>query len=70
MLGGHFIKCLAKTQKVVALSSAEAELYAMVASASEGPGARAMTLDFGKQVLVDISADASAAIGVAQRKGL
>ena len=61
---------ISKTQANVALSSAEAELYAMVASASEGLGARARCLDYGCNVFVTLNVDASAAIGVAQRNGL
>ena len=34
-MGGHVIKTYAKQQKVIALSSAEAELYAMVAASAE-----------------------------------
>ena len=54
----------------MALSSAEAELYAMVSAASEGLGAKAMGLDFGVDMTILLHVDASAAIGVAQRKGL
>ena len=57
-------------QSLIALSSADAELYAMVSAASEGLGSQAMALDVGKQMGVDLFVDASAAIGVAQRTGL
>ena len=33
--GGHVIKTYSRQQKVIALSSAEAELYAMVAASAE-----------------------------------
>ena len=52
------------------MSSAEAELSAMVSAASEGLGARAMVRDFGSEIGIDGVVDASAAIGVAQRKEL
>ena len=71
MHGAHLIRSYGRTQSTVALSSAEAELYAMVSAASEGLGAKAMCLDFGDgdaHGLFDV--DASAAIGVATRKGL
>ena len=68
--GGHLIRSFSKTQSNIALSSAEAELYAMVSAASEGLGARAMVADYGGEVQVTLFVDASAAIGVAQRKGL
>ena len=51
-------------------SSAEAELYAMAATASEGLGAKAMCSDFGTPMEVYLHVDASAAIGFAQRTGL
>ena len=71
MHGGHLLRSFSRTQSNIALSSAEAELYAMVASASEGLGARAMCLDYGcSAVDITLHVDASAAIGVAQRKGL
>ena len=47
MHGEHSIRTFSKTQSNVALSSAEAELYAMVAAASEGIGTKAMAADFG-----------------------
>ena len=42
----------------------------MVSAAAEGLGARAMCADFGCQVDIVLNVDASAAIGVAQRKGI
>ena len=44
------IRSLSNTQSNIALSSAEAELYAMVHGASEGLGAQAMARGFGLQV--------------------
>lgn len=70
MHGRHLLRSFSQTQANIAQSSAEAELYATVASASEGLGAKAMCLDFGCGVEVALNVDASAAIGVAQRKGL
>ena len=68
--GSHLLRSFSRTQANIALSSAEAELYAMVCAASEGLGSRAMCRDFGYDTGVMIYVDASAAIGVAQRKGL
>ena len=68
--GSHLIRSLSKTQSNIALSSAEAELYAITAAAGEGLGAKAMCADFGTPMGVYLHVDASAAIGVAQRKGL
>ena len=70
MHGQHLIRSLSRTQSNIALSSAEAELYAMTCGASEGLGAKAMCSDFGVDMCVYLHVDASAAIGVAQRKGL
>ena len=68
--GGHLIRSTSTTQSNIALSRAEAELYAMTNGASEGLGAKAMCSDFGTPMEVFLHIDASAAIGVAQRKGL
>ena len=45
MLGGHFIKAWSRTQGTVALSSAEAELHAMVKTSSELLGILSMLND-------------------------
>ena len=68
--GGHLIRSLSRTQSNIALSRAEAELYAMTTGASEGLGVKAMCSEFGVGVSVFLHVDASAAIGVAGRKGL
>ena len=62
------VRTYCRTQNNIALSSAEAELYAMVSAASEGLGAKAMALDFGGSLSVDIHVDASAAIGLPKEK--
>lgn len=67
--GDHLIRSISRTQANVALSSAEAELYAMVHAGSEGLGARAMGLDVGRDLSPHLHVDASIAIGIAQRKG-
>ena len=68
--GGHVIKHYSRTQSTIALSSAEAELYATVSAASEGLGLAAMCNEYGQVLCPYISVDASAAIGIAQRKSL
>ena len=70
MVGRHLLKSYSKTQATVAMSSAEGELYSMVTAASESLGLRAMALDFGVELDVWLWVDASAAIGIARRKGL
>jgi len=70
MHGGHLLKAYSRTQANIALSSAEAELYATVVAASEGLGMKAMAKDFGMSLDPYLNVDASAAIGIMQRKGL
>ena len=72
MLGGCLSCTLSKTQSNIALSSAEAELYAMVHGASEGLGAQAMAKDFGLELRPHLFVDASAEVEfvVANRIGL
>ena len=70
MHGAHLIKAQSKTQAIIALSSAEAEFYSMVAASSEAIGLRAMTADYMAELEPWLYVDASAAIGVAQRNGL
>ena len=76
-MGKHTVKCWSVTQAVLALSSGEAEFYALVKTASQGLGLRAMLDDLGvgmKLKIMDkkirIKTDASAARGMALRKGL
>ena len=70
MHGGHLLKSFSRTQSNIALSSAEAELYATVTAASEGMGLTAMAKDYGKERVTHMHVDATAAIGIAERKGL
>ena len=59
MHGKHLLKTYSRTQSTIALSSAEAELYATVQGASEGLGMAAMALDFGKVMVPWMYVDAS-----------
>ena len=68
--GAHLFRSISRARSNIALSSAEAELYAMVHGGSEGLGARAMGLDFGLDLKPNRQVDASAAIRITQRKGL
>ena len=47
MLGGHMIKAWSKQQAVVAISSGEAEYYALVKGGSEGLGVKGIMKDMG-----------------------
>ena len=70
MWGGHVMKAYSRTQSNIALSSAEAELYATVTAASEGLGLSSMARDYGMEIQARLHVDATAAIGIAERKGL
>ena len=70
-IGGHFIKGWAHTQNHVTLSSAEAELIALVKCSAELLGIRSMLKDFGMESSCVVYGDSSAAQGdhQAQRRG-
>ena len=72
MIASHLIKSWSTTQTVIALSSGEAEYYGLVKAAAQGMGAKAMLMDFGVDIKepIDVMSDASAAIGIAQRRGM
>ena len=68
--GSHCLKMWSSTQATIALSSAEAELYALTKGAAQGLGMMSLLSDFGVAVSVTIHTDASAAIGIVRRAGL
>ena len=70
MLGGHLIKSWSSTQPVIALSSGEAELYALVKAASQGTGLLSMLMDYGHELEATVYTDSTAAIGIVHRRGL
>ena len=63
-LGSHVIKSYSRQQKVIALSSAEAELYAMVAASAETLAIIAYATDLGISLGGEVYADSSAALGI------
>ena len=69
MIGQHFIKGWSRTQGSITLSSAEAELVAMVKTAAEVMGILAMMKDLDDKGKAVVYADSSAALGIADRKG-
>ena len=69
MLGRHCLKSWSSTQDVVSLSSGEAEYYALVRGSARGLGMRSMLEDMGIKVKLEVKTDASAAKGIAMRKG-
>ena len=70
MWGTHCLKAWSKTQGIIALSSGEAELAALVKGSTELLGMRSIMQDFGHIVELDLSTDATAAIGMVSREGL
>ena len=73
MIGGHCIKTWSVTQGAYALSSAEAEFYAMVEAVSRAKGLRNLAVEVGLSDLenvVHIGTDSSAAKSFVGRQGL
>ena len=70
MIGSHCIKAWAKTQSVVAKSSAESELYSVVKGATEGLGLITLCKDLGADVGAKLNLDATAAKGILERQGI
>ena len=69
MRGKHHIKSWSVTQKRVTLSSAEAELGALVKASAETIGILQMVEGLGDSVTAEVFVDSSAALSVTQRKG-
>ena len=69
-MGGHTIRHWAKTQPTIALSSGEAELGGIGTGIAEGLGFQSSARDLGWEYAVKVHTDASAAIGIARRRGL
>ena len=68
MLGGHLLKSYSRMQKVIALSSAEAETYGVVACSAETLGLQSCARDLGMELQAGVYADASAAFGIIKRR--
>ena len=70
MIGQHCIKSYSSTQDSIALSSGEAEYYGMVRVASQSMGLRSLLKDLGLKFRIRVLTDASAAKGIASRRGV
>ena len=70
MLGGCCIKHWSKTQGTISLSSGEAELHGIAYGAAQALGIQSLMRDPGWEIAVHLHPDATAAIGIARRKGL
>ena len=68
MIGSHSIKGWSRTQNHVTMSSAEAELIALVKCTSECMGVQSMFRDWGCEMKCNLYADSSAALAIAKRK--
>jgi hypothetical protein len=68
-LGSHTVKTWSTTQAVIALSSGEAEYYGLVKGGGVAIGAKNMLRDLGVSVNIELKTDASAAKGIASRRG-
>ena len=68
--GEHLVKHWSTTQKVITLSSGEAELAGLVKGACEGLGLQSLAADLGIPLKMQLHADSSAAIGICRRHGI
>ena len=69
--GTHCLKFWSKTQASISLSTAEAELIALVKGTCEARGIASVMIDMGAEDpgKIGVYTDASAAIGMVQRQG-
>ena len=70
MVGRNNIKHWSKTQSTIALSSGEAELIGIGAGIAQGLGVQSICRDLGYDYSVRVWTDATAAIGIARRRGM
>ena len=68
--GSHCLRSWSKTQNTVAQSSAESELLGTVRAATESLGMAALAQDLGIQLKTRLHVDASAALGILERRGV
>ena len=69
MRGGHLLHSWSRTQQIVSLSSAEAELHGLCKAASEGLAAANMARELYMPMTLRLLTDSSAARGIVQRAG-
>ena len=68
--GRHLVKHWSSTQKVVTLSSGEAELAGVVKAVGEALGLQSLGRDLGLEMGIEVHADSSAAVGMCRRSGI
>ena len=69
-LGSHVLKTWASTQSVIALSTGEAEFYAIIKGASQAMGLRSMMNYLGWKASIRVLTDATTGKSIASRRGL
>ena len=69
-IGLHTIQAWSSTQQVIAFSSAEVELYALLKCSCQTLGALNLALDFGTELKVVVNSDASVALAITHRQGV
>ena len=70
MMGTHVLKTWSTNQNVIALSSGEAELYAITKAACQTLGMISLARDFGEEFQSEVKCDANATLGIIHRRGL
>ena len=70
MIGDHCIKTWSINQSVIALSSGEAEFYALTKASAMAMGARALLEDLGITLKIRVLTDATTGKAIASRRGL
>ena len=69
-LGDHVVKSWSSTQTVVALSTGEAELYALNKAAAQSLGLQSLLTDLGVNMSIRLHTDATTGRAIATRRGL
>ena len=70
MINGTVVKHWSRTQAARALSTAEAEYYAVVTGAAEGLGMQSLMADLGVTTQVRVWTHSNAVKAIASRRGL
>ena len=70
LIGGRNVKHWSKTQSTIALSSGEAELNGIGQGIAQGLGVQSICRDLGYDCKLRVHTDATAAIGIARRRGM
>ena len=70
MIGQCLVKHWSKTQTTISLSSGEAELHGIAMGCAQALGLQSLLRDLGWELKIRVLSDATAAIGIARRKGL